>query len=1109
MAIPAAASPATPELPEQRFVSVLFADIVGYTTLSENRDPEDVRDMLTIYFERAREIIEKFGGTVDKFIGDAVMGVWGATVAMEDDAQRAVRAALELIDMVEALGEEIGIDDMVLRAGVNSGKTSVGPGGNEKGLVVGDLVNTASRLQSIAEPGTVFVGAATHAVTERSIDYEDMGERSVKGKEDDIQAYRAIRVASLVGGRIDDETRQPPFVGRERELRLLKDGLAAVESEGRARLISLVGEAGIGKTRLAEEFKKIIDGYSHTIYWHWGRSPSYGDGVTFWALGEIIRSRAGIVEGEDAARSRTRLRTMLAQFVTTESERERVEARLAGLLGLSEMPSDSRSELFSSIRSFFQSIAIHGPVVIVFEDLHWSDTGLLDFIGELVERSTRSPILVVTLARPDLLDRRPEWGSQHRSSLGARLGPLPDQDMRQLVSEYIPGVGDDVVDQIVTRVSGFPLYAVEIVRMLSSSGDLVDNDGRFEYVGDAAEMALPDTLQTVIGARLDRLTPDLRGLLQDGAVLGQTFTLEAISALREEARDEIESALGNLINIELLDIEDDPRSPERGQYRFVQSLIREIAYGRLNRDERRSKHRAVAEYFESFEDPELAGIISSHYIGAFEATPESSERDELADRALHALTDAASRAADLHSHLQAMDLLDQAIDLTQDEDTKARLSVRALESANLQAEVERGLEYAASARSFYQEARDVKGVRWVATAQSDLLNSHYRSPDALAAVVEVYSEMDSIDDAIDVRLAAEAARSFSLTARVDEAIEACDRVLATASDFDLAQTYLDTLITKATAVAFANRRLEAYTIFRGVAIEAENRGLLREALRAINNLQVVIYQRNPKATIELGQRSLDLARQAGDHSWLVRKTFDMALHRDLRSGTYERGEATLRELEDGTLSEFWQDIFSIVRSRYQFRQHPSKETFEQAWKANELFIDSDDPQIQTNIKVTKAELHAEMGNWEDAFEAIRPVVREQSDASAWDAPWVAALSASWLEDESRLEEVQAMADRASVPLLSDFVAAARLAVAGDKNSASAAFIEVLDVWSQRMHADTMAQARAVFAKLVGTDDLAAQHAAKQAYDWCVETGTRVYLHAFAEVMPRSEAAEAG
>ena len=1093
---PAAMPTAAPEQPEQRFVSVLFADIVGYTALSENRDSEDVRDLLTAYFDRARDIIERFGGTVDKFIGDAVMGVWGATVAMEDDAQRAVRAALELVDMVEALGEEMGIEGLILRAGVNSGTTSVGPGGNERGLVVGDLVNTASRLQSIARPGTVFVGPATYEVTQRSIDYEDMGTREVKGKSESVRAYRAVRVASLVQGRIDDEVRQPPFVGRERELRLLKDGLAAIEAEERARLISIVGEAGIGKTRLAEEFKKIIDGYTQTIYWHWGRSPSYGDGVTFWALGEIIRGRAGIVESEEPANSRTRLRTMLAQFVPDEKDREWIEPRLNGLLGLGEMPSDSRTELFAALRSLFQNIALQGPVVLVFEDLHWSDDGLLDFIGELVERSTRSPILVVTLARPDLLDRRPDWGSQHRSSIGVRLGPLPETDMRRLVAEYVPGVGEDIVHKIVERVSGFPLYAVEIVRMLTASGDLVRRNGEFRYVGDISDVALPDTLQTVIGARLDRLTPGQRSLLQDGAVLGQSFTLRALTALTRRTADDLESELGTLINLELLDIEDDPRSPERGQYRFVQSLIRETAYGRLSRDDRRAKHLAVAAYFEERDDPELAGIISSHYMGAYHATPAGSDRDELVDRALSALTDAASRAADLHSHTQAMDLLDQAIDLTEDEETRAELRLRAVDSAKKHGDVERGLAYTRAARVYFDTGGDLKGLRGCATAESDLLNSHYRSPEALAAIEPIYEDLHTMEDVVDVKLAAEAARSYALNLRHDEAIAAADRVLGMATEFDLSDTYLDVLITKGTAMAFIDRRVEAFTILRGAAVESEKRGFLGEAVRALNNLGVVMASRNPTEAAALAEDLLDVAERLSDNAWIVRTTLSLAIHR-IRHGRYEESEELLRTLDDDALSEPSRASLRSIRARRDLWREGSQEAFEEAMEASDYFTSQDDPQVLAITQSTVSEYHMLLGDWDHAYEvgvAVDPHIASHG-------LWIAAVASAWLGDRGHLDAIRDKAGAIKIPGFDRAVEGFALALDSKEEEAAGVLSEVIDLWSHRMFPDTMVQLKAVFAKLVGTDHPAAAQAAREAYEWCVETGTEAFLKTFAEVMP--------
>ena len=300
---------------ERRFVSVLFADLVGFTTFSESRDPEQIRSMLTSYFDRAREVVERFGGEVDKFTGDAVTAFWGAKRALEDDAERAVRAGLELVDAVQALGAELGIPELVVRVGVLSGETSVGSGGNELGLVVGDIVNTAARLQSAAEPGTVFVGESTQKLTAGAFRYESVGTHDMKGKSIPVDAWRAISVVGERGGKGKWETLEPPFVGRHDELRLLKDQLHATTRDGTARLVSIVGEAGIGKSRLTWELLKYVDGITEAIRWHQGRSPAYGEAVTFWALTEMVRSRAGIADTDEPLKARTKLRTKVAEYV--------------------------------------------------------------------------------------------------------------------------------------------------------------------------------------------------------------------------------------------------------------------------------------------------------------------------------------------------------------------------------------------------------------------------------------------------------------------------------------------------------------------------------------------------------------------------------------------------------------------------------------------------------------------------------------------------------------------------------------------------------------------------------------------------------------------------
>ncbi|HYN70345.1 MAG TPA: adenylate/guanylate cyclase domain-containing protein, partial [Candidatus Eisenbacteria bacterium] len=331
-AVPAAAAQARPQaapiatlgssgaISERRVVSVLFADLVGFTPFAEERDSEDVRDILTRYFDIASDIIGRYGGTVEKFIGDAVMAVWGTPTAREDDAERSVRAALDLVDAVRVLGETIQA-----RAGVLTGEAAVTLGATNQGMVAGDLVNTAARLQAAAQPGTVLVGESTMRGASAAIAFEPAGEQALKGKVAPVPAYRALRVVAQRRGSGRSDLPEPPFVGRDEELRLLKDLIASTGRDHRTRLVSISGPGGIGKSRLAWELEKYIDGISETIYWHRGRSPSYGEGITFWALGEMVRGRAGLLETDDEATTRAKITSTLAEHVPDPDERRWIE----------------------------------------------------------------------------------------------------------------------------------------------------------------------------------------------------------------------------------------------------------------------------------------------------------------------------------------------------------------------------------------------------------------------------------------------------------------------------------------------------------------------------------------------------------------------------------------------------------------------------------------------------------------------------------------------------------------------------------------------------------------------------------------------------------------
>ena len=534
-ALSASTAPAVPkQVPaptaERRLVSILFADIVGHTAFSEGRDAEDVRELLSRYFESARTVIERYGGTVEKFIGDAVMAVWGTPVAQEDDAERAVRAALDLLAVVSALGSEVGAPALQARAGVLTGEAAVTLGAEGQGMVAGDLVNTASRIQAAAEPSTVLVGEATKRAAEAAIVFEDAGLHSLKGKAEPVELWTAVRVVALRGGTVRSTGLEPPFVGRDRELRLVKELYHATAEDRRSHLVSVVGIGGIGKSRLSWEFEKYIDGLAGDVWWHSGRCLAYGDGVAFWALAEMVRGRAGIVEDEETSSAREKLRAAVERHLSDSQERRFAEPRLAHLLGLEEGAVGDQENLFAAARMFFERLAETGPAVLVFEDIHWADSALLDFIEYLVEWSRDVPLFVLTLSRPELQDRRPTWGSGKRNFTSIFLDPLSTDAMEVLLTGPVPGLPDVLRGRILERAEGVPFYAVETVRMLLDRGVLVRDGNAYTLTGEIETLEVPETLQALIAARLDGLTAEERRSVQHASVLGRTFTLRGLSS---------------------------------------------------------------------------------------------------------------------------------------------------------------------------------------------------------------------------------------------------------------------------------------------------------------------------------------------------------------------------------------------------------------------------------------------------------------------------------------------------------------------------------------------------------------------------------------------------
>ena len=857
---PSAGTTAPPT--ERRFVTVLFADLVGFTALAADQDPEEVRDLLSRYFEVARQLIDGYGGAVEKFIGDAVMAVWGAPVAREDDPERAVRAALELVARVREI--EFAGASLALRAGVLSGEAAIVPGRTGEGMIAGDLVNTASRLQSVAQPGVVLVGEATYQATSPAIAYEPAGDQALKGKETPVPAWRALRVVARRGGEGRDEALEPPFVGREEELRLLRDQLHAAERERKLRMVAITGQAGIGKTRLIWELEKYLDGLAGaTYFWNQGRSPAYGEGISFWALGEMVRRRARIAEGENEATTRTKLHDTLRAFVPDARERHWLEPALGALLGIDQADWVAREELFSAWRTFFERIADQGPTVITFEDLQWADNGLLDFIEHMLEWSRDKPILIVTLARPELLERRPNFGMGHRSLVALHLEPLTDDAMRDLVRGLVPRIADADLARIVERAEGVPLYAVETIRSLVDAGHLVRVGDTYQLSGTLPQLDIPPTLRALISSRLDSLDADDRRLLLDASVIGQVFPLDALVALAGESSDEVARRLHELARKELVTLDTDPRSPERGQYRFTQGLIRDVAFSTLPRRERRARHLAAARYYDTLGDDELAGVVATHYLEAFKAAPEGEEGATIAAQARVALRAAAERAQRLHSNLQAMTYFEQAMAVAFDETELNELRVRAARAAVAAIRYDLAEPHIKAAIAWSEQHDDKeRTLGWMATYGAWLLDMS-RVDDGVAILKAGVELGPSEDGHAQVYLHGHLGRANLFLSDTEAALQEVDLALAAAERLRYRSPTLQLLITKAWALAGLGRLRESIALLTGAMALADQEGDVGAQTRARFNLSGTILIDDPRRALAIAMEGVDLMNRYG------------------------------------------------------------------------------------------------------------------------------------------------------------------------------------------------------------------------------------------------------
>jgi len=891
---------------ERRVCSVLFCDLVGFTPLSESRDPEAVRELLSEYFVVARTVIERYGGVVEKFIGDAVMAVWGAPVAAEGDAERAVRAGLDLVAAVAELGQRSGVAGLAARCGVVTGEVAVTVGAGGEGMA-GDTVNTAARVQTAAEPGSVLVDGATQRLAGGGVGFTDAGEHALKGKAEPVQLWRATRVLAGVGGVQRVDGLEAPLVGRDAELRTVRELFHAAAERKVSRLVLVSGPAGVGKSRLGWEFEKYVDGLAEQVWWHRGRCLSYGDGVAFWALAEIIRQRLSIAEEDSAEAAAAKLAAGLDRFVSDPGEQAYVGLRLGRLLGVAFARDNggslAREELFAGWRLFFERLAAEGPVVLLVEDAQYADAGLLDFLDYVTDWVRDLPLYVLAFARPELGQARPGFGAgRNRTTL--TLDPLDPASMDQLVDALVPGMSPSARAAVTAQAQGIPLFAVETVRSLIDRDVVQPVEGVYRLIGDVGDLAVPDSLHALLAARLDVLDPGVRRLVADAAVLGTTFAAEALIAVSGQGEPAVRAALDELVRREVFTVSADPLSPEKGSYQFAQNMLRQVAYDTLSRRDRKARHLKVAAHLRAAfpgDGEEVADVIARHYLDALDALPTDPDAGEIRAEAIAALIRAAERAGRTGAPALAATSYATAAQLTQagtcNDESAAALWEHAAAAALTNGDWAMAIEQAGRAGDLYRQGGNDRPAARAQVIAGEALRTWGRHADAreqLTAAVAVLREDPDIDTVqalsqlavLEVLAGAPTADALTTEAlSLGQALAVDDATLA------------DLFTTRAIWHGTVGRRPQAAAYLREAARLAEQAGDNRRLGRALLNLSDAVTGTDPAVGAEAARAAAAHLRRAGARDFLAVAVENLA-QALLMTGEWGSAEAELAQAMD-------------------------------------------------------------------------------------------------------------------------------------------------------------------------------------------------------------------
>jgi len=979
---------------ERKFAAVLFADLVGSTSLAEQADPEVVQSVVGRAFDGLAQVIERYGGHLEKFMGDAVLAVFGAPLVHEDDPERAVRAALEIQAVLSELNRDFaaeGKPQLIMRIGIEAGEVLVDldrVAGPRDRMVTGDAVNTAARLQAAAEPGRVIVGPAVYMSTRVVVDFRELPPLTLKGKAEPVPAWEALRVKSRRPERAPLGL-EAKLIGRDEELALLKQTFHRMQSEGRPALITVLGPAGAGKSRLALELFRYLEGLAQPVIWRKGRCLAYGN-VSYSALAEAVKVECQILEDDPPETVGLKVSRAVEELFGDPALAPHIEV----LVGSGREHHFSREDLFDAWRRFLERMAARKALVLTMEDIHWADDGLLDFIDHLADWA-QGPILILALARAELLERRPGWGGGKRNYSAIYLEPLTRKETEAMVEDLLSTrLPDELTQVVVDRSDGNPLFVEEIIRMFVDRGVIRAEAARWDVVRPVEQVEVPRSIQALIAARLDSLPSEEKAIVQDAAVVGRAFWLGAVQRLSGRSQREAQEALNRLRLKGLVVTREPPTFSGELEFAFRHALIRDVAYESLPKSLRADRHVEVAGWAEEQAGErreEIAELLATHYLQALRFLDELGEindrRDNVERKGFRWAKAAADRALRLWQQREAVRWFRTALELAgriglpkQEQASLWEWYARAGEEAEPYQEVAQALEHALALFDEVGNERDASRVQarlaWVAFLSG-------REEEVLPRAERAIARLEALGESRDLAIALHV-RGWYMFRRVryDEA------------ERDLRR-----------AIEMADRVGDQVT--RG---------------HAMVSLAFVFQQTGRgKECIALFEDALELARRAGDLSLLLRAQLHICGALEEILGEYRRAEALVREgLElarrTGNVGNIgWMEV---MLSDQLFEMGKLEESERAARNGLEASRAVGEPLVVGYALERIALIHALRGQLEEAeqsLEELRPIVQENPEP--WIQGWPPLVAGLVAQGRGREEEAARILAEGARPLL--------------------------------------------------------------------------------------------